>query len=208
MFEANRAAYSRFRSSSWIESWPGFCGLLGAPFEGGLTSPNKALSCASVLGGGLRCELAAALRLASSLSLRRVCTSSGESPPTRGLSCSAAAPGVPGFALAALVLLDENQSPTAPTRRAARKIHDCIRFGITPVAGVRLFVTGAAAVESSAVSDSGEDFVSTVMDIISLLASQSSSCACPARGSLYRQCGQSRTRHPGACNSPALAGRL
>src|SRR5579871_1052318 len=131
MFDANRAAYSRLRSSSWIGSWPGFCGLFGAPFDGRLTSPNKALSCASVLGGGFVRELAAALRLASSLSLRRLCTSSGESPPTMGLTWSAAAPSVPGFALAALVLLDENQSPTAPTRSTLKKIHDCMRFGIT-----------------------------------------------------------------------------
>src|SRR5581483_1025504 len=134
------------------EFWSGFAEFVDDWLASG---PNAALKCASVVDGGSGCRFAAAFRLASSFSFNRVCTSSGESPPTTGLTCSPATEAVPGRGLVAFVELDENQSPTAATEITVRKIHDCIRFGITPVAVVRLFATGAAAVESSVISGFG-----------------------------------------------------
>src|SRR5205809_3298198 len=105
---------------------------------------------------------------------------------------------VPGLGLAALVELEENQSPTATTKSTLRKIHDCMRLGITPVAAVRLLVTGAAAVESSGASGSGVcDVVCGVLDMVILLAFQMSFCVCPPTDSPYRHCGWSHRRHPG-----------
>src|SRR5690242_11293076 len=148
-----------------------------------------ALNWASVVGGGSECRVAAALRLAASFSLSRVCTSSGESPPTIGLICSPAAGAAPGFGLAAFVELEENQSPTAPTKTTARKTHDCICFGITPVAATRLLLTGAAAADSSGASGAGVDGAA-VLDMVTPPASQMLSCACQSRDSLCQQCGR------------------
>src|SRR5437660_12657004 len=105
---------------------------------------------------------------------------------------------VPGLGLAALVELEENQSPTATTKSTLRKIHDCRRLGITPVAAVRLLLTGAAAVESSGASGSGAcDVVCDVLDMVILLVFQTWLCAFQSRDSPYRQCGRSDRRHPG-----------
>src|SRR5947209_7174673 len=97
-----------------------------------------------------------------------------------------------------LVEPEENQSPTATTRSTLRKIQDCMRLGITPVAAVRLLLTGAAAAENSGASGSVVcDVVCGVLDMVILPAFQRSFCVCPPTDSPYPQCGRSHRRHPG-----------
>src|SRR5947207_12469031 len=103
-----------------------------------------------------------------------------------GLACSPAAGPFAPVALALGAEL-ENQRPTATTPMMARKIHDCICFGITPVAAFRLSVTGAAAGEGCGFSGTG---VGAVVDMAIHLAFQMWSCACLRRDSLFRRCGR------------------